>query len=156
MTFLQCSPTKKMGAGWRSWQMVLHCGEEPSSQLTRQWCPPSEETAQLGQGQLIDGAVLEVALVVLAAEVGGRWNRRRRSSSQFWPEHGLKKCLWSCKVELRPQAKVERHPCVHCRACFQSFSAGQSSSWLRGCCPFRPRGLEGGPFFLSTGVFCFS
>ena len=42
--------THSMGAGWRSWQPVLHCGEEPSSQLTRQWCPPSEETAQLGQG----------------------------------------------------------------------------------------------------------
>ena len=27
---------------------------------------------------------------------------RRRSSSQLWPEPGLKQCLWSCKVELRP------------------------------------------------------
>ena len=47
---------------------------------------------------------------------------------------------------LQGRAEVERHPCVHHRACFQSFAAGR----LQGCCPCRP---EGGPLFLSTSVF---
>ena len=27
---------------------------------------------------------------------------RQRSSSQLWPEHVPRKCLWSCKAGLRP------------------------------------------------------
>ena len=92
-------------------------------------------------------------LVVLAAEVGGRWNSETaqfltalaRARAQEVPLvlHGWAEAAW-----------VRWSAILACTAA-RAFSR-QSSSWrLWGCCPFRPRGLEGGPFFLSTGV-CFS
>ena len=79
---------------------------------------------------------------------------RRRSSSQLWPEHGLKKCLWSCKVELRP------HGCgwsaiLACTA--RAFSLSLLDSRPVGgsgdVVPSVHEVLREARFFLSTEVF---
>ena len=107
-----------------------------------------------------DGAVLEVArrrkeatypelsgengrarLVVLAAEVGGRWNRE---TAQFIT--GLAKSTGSRSstgvARPRPSCfgeKVECHPCLHSSARFLRVVAGLSSpQWHGGDNPFHP------------------
>ena len=157
-----------------------HCGEEPSSHLARQWFPPSEETAQLGQGQLFtmvlcwrwhdagrkqptqSSPVKVTALVLWSSlqKLVGGGTVRRRSSSQLWPEHGLKKCLWSCKVGLRSLgAKVEWSAILACTAA-RAFSLSLLDSRPVGgsgdVVPSVHEVLREACFFLSTGVCCFS
>ena len=156
-----------------SWQTVSHCGEEPSSQLTRQWCPTSQKTAQHIQGQLITmvlcwrwrdagrkqptqsspGKVATLVLWSSLPKLVGGGTARRRSSSQLWPEHGLLVLQGGAEA-----AWVRRWSAIPACTAARAFSLPLLYS--------RPVGGSGDvvpsvhevfrEFFLSTGVFCFS
>ena len=82
--------------------------------------------------------------------VGG--GTARRHSSSHWREHGLRRCLWFCKVGLSPLGCEGGAPA-------RAFSLSLLDSRPiggRGCRPFCPRGLEGGAFLLTTSVVFFS
>ena len=93
-TWILQPSTRLMDAGWRSWRMVCHCGKEPSWPLTRPWSLLSGGMERPGQELQTTTVPLwmwrvgrrkpptqssrerggRARLVVLAAEVGGRWN----------------------------------------------------------------------------------
>ena len=96
-TWTSLSAATTLGA-WRSWQMDFRCSVARSLRSTPRWCPPSEPTDFLATTPTLTmvlrwprragesnaptlsfGHHGRTRLVVLAAEVGGRWSEEARA-----------------------------------------------------------------------------